>query len=1183
MSKGVVTLHLGEDLSVLAEGLAPLVANAPGTILDRPWCVAPSLSVSSWLMDALAVASGTEGIAANLETMSPSRFVALLESACLEDQQGSWSQGALAVKIHGLGRGDSMKAALRQSTELTQLLEWRPELFTPTRITELPGDLGEIASAIGLLESGPLHRRQRLFEAISSPDAEADLPRALYVFGLSYIPGGRRFLDLLGVLSKKVELHLFLAVPSIEIAATCLGSPEDARLVLDDPTRFSWLDESLEAMHLLSDWASSSDVAVSLVRHESSSSTESNVLSRLKQRVTGEAEVLGPDDGSVSLIGSYGRSRQVEELRDVLIEKLETNPDLQPHEIAVLCPDLEAYLPLLQRHWLNPAQSKLPNLPFHAAQRAHGQSRRRVDVSLSFLSLIGSHVTADQMGDFLGYSSVATTLGLTPEAQFALLERATEGRLLFGASATQRARFGIYGSADAESSIPVDVGTWRRVTDRVVAAALYPDARNVDESDVALAHPPLQPLGETDDLRSFGAIQPLLEILDATATYRSPPEYLATPPPLVEKKIDEWLEELEGWMHTVARRNGRDESFENLVEEVRLWAGEIEGEPLSFDEFVELWRSLVTSSPSPSRFNLGGVVVTDAGGLPYAPFKVVALLGLDEANFPAGAVTSTLLLSEHRRPGDPDPRRGLRGGLLAGVLSATKSLVVVWSTRDEIKGQEVLPCIVLAELLGEVAQATSAYEDSPELHGSGDTLAKFVDGKAHRHHFFGDHPETRFGASLARGESRDWAVAETGGDRHVVTTTELAAFLRAPVATYLRQVRNLEIPEQADELVVIPPVEHSALDLSRFGERVVEVMLSNPLREEILSLPAESSMEVYQEFVSTWKVAARRVINDVAKEEEFSAVPPQLWLEQSLRGRLENFTLNMAWDLTELEPIAEEEIQGKILEFDSCELLVQLGRETATSIRKYYRSRDQFSGRDVVSAINLRPKKSPAKQSNVDSTVFKDLSTLFLLKVLFPEADAAVDSVFLPANDAPTARANGFLPGHAMTQNARVQLCLDEEITSVEAALRLGRLLERYRAFLLEPEPPVLFRTTSASQAFSVLGKPKLKWESGFVKQGAKDLSESAQPVHRLTFPVPFETLEEKPGFRENAAFFAELGEGVRLRWSPSANAPTPRILQHSFVEFSKRFREHSEKPTKSNKWINSVPLTGGAEREGDE
>ena len=56
---------------------------------------------------------------------------------------------------------------------------------------------------------------------------------------------------------------------------------------------------------------------------------------------------MGADDRSVQVHACHGRQRQVEVLREVLLGLFEDDPTLEPRDVIVMCPDIEAYAPLV--------------------------------------------------------------------------------------------------------------------------------------------------------------------------------------------------------------------------------------------------------------------------------------------------------------------------------------------------------------------------------------------------------------------------------------------------------------------------------------------------------------------------------------------------------------------------------------------------------------------------------------------------------------------------------------------------------------------------------------------------------------------------------------------------------------------------------------------------------------------
>ena len=57
--------------------------------------------------------------------------------------------------------------------------------------------------------------------------------------------------------------------------------------------------------------------------------------------------VVAEEDTSVQVHACHGPARQVEVLREVLLGLLADDPTLEPRDILVMCPDIEAYAPLI--------------------------------------------------------------------------------------------------------------------------------------------------------------------------------------------------------------------------------------------------------------------------------------------------------------------------------------------------------------------------------------------------------------------------------------------------------------------------------------------------------------------------------------------------------------------------------------------------------------------------------------------------------------------------------------------------------------------------------------------------------------------------------------------------------------------------------------------------------------------
>ena len=53
-------------------------------------------------------------------------------------------------------------------------------------------------------------------------------------------------------------------------------------------------------------------------------------------------------DASIQVHACHGRARQVEVVRDAILHLLADDPTLEPRDVIVMCPDIEAFAPLIQ-------------------------------------------------------------------------------------------------------------------------------------------------------------------------------------------------------------------------------------------------------------------------------------------------------------------------------------------------------------------------------------------------------------------------------------------------------------------------------------------------------------------------------------------------------------------------------------------------------------------------------------------------------------------------------------------------------------------------------------------------------------------------------------------------------------------------------------------------------------------
>jgi exodeoxyribonuclease V gamma subunit len=128
----------------------------------------------------------------------------------------------------------------------------------------------------------------------------------------------------------------------------------------------------------------------------------------------------------------------------------------------------------------------------------------------------------------------------------------------------------------------------------------------------------------------------------------------------------------------------------------------------------------------------GGVTVTSFAPLRNVPFRVLVLLGVDDASLAKAAPPDAVF--GDARIGDRDRRSEIRGALLAAVFAARERLIVTYDGSDLVTNDRVADSTVVAELHDALAHVcgddTSALVRTHprHAHGVADLTNDGVDG-----------------------------------------------------------------------------------------------------------------------------------------------------------------------------------------------------------------------------------------------------------------------------------------------------------------------------------------------------------------------------------------------------------------------------------------------------------------------
>lgn len=403
----------------------------------------------------------------------------------------------------------------------------------------------------------------------------------------------------------------------------------------------------------------------------------------------------GKSDRSLELHVCHSLTRELEVLQDRLLGLFAADPTLRPSDVLVALPDLEAAAPLVDAVFgTAPPERRLPYAITGRAAR-HAAAPARAFVAL--LELVASRMTARDVHGLLQQPIVARRCGLDDEALQRIHEWMLDADLRWGLDAPHRAALGL--PADARHTLREGLG-------RLFLGHLLPEG-------AAEPFGTLLPCGDAEGSEALwlGAFWRYAEALGrlqaAVAAPRVPAQWVA----LLAGAVDDFLavghggigggdaderEELQALHATIA----------TLADDMaRGGAGET---PLPF---------AVVRAALLERLDEGGRGGVPTGAITFAsmaalrglPFRVVAVLGLNDGEFPGAARAAEFdLMAAAPRRGDRQRRHDERNLFLDLLLAAREHLHLSHTGRSVRDNAPLPPSVLVAELLDLLVPATAA-------------------------------------------------------------------------------------------------------------------------------------------------------------------------------------------------------------------------------------------------------------------------------------------------------------------------------------------------------------------------------------------------------------------------------------------------------------------------------------------
>lgn len=722
-----LNLHTSNRLELLAGALADIMAAPLASALDPEVIVVQSRGMARWLSLRLA---SSMGICANCDFPFPNAFFTHIVQESLPDlpDTGAFEREALAWRIMGLLPDidqPSPRAYLQSDTGLKlyqlscrvadlfdQYAIYRPEMLAAWEKGRLcyENDGEELWQAqlwrSLVSQNRGAHRGRLLDDFLTAfhkdPSLARHLPGRISVFGIAVLPPYHiRFFE---ALAEHREVHLFLLNPCREYWGDIVTEKQAGRIARRRGRPEASPDEALHLSRGNSLLAGLGDYGREFYElllespcseHELfAEETGANLLACIKDDIlnlrdrgaAGEQKTtLIAADRSVQIHSCHSPMREVGVLQDTLLGLFESDPDLAPHDILVMTPDLEIYGPFVQAVFGSPESENL-RIPFSMADRSFLHAYPLYEAVLHLLSLSQSRFGAPQVLQVLEAPSVQRRFELTGGDLELVRRWIKQTRIRWGKDAASRSQEGILACGE---------NTWEAGLERLLLGYAMPEDEGMLFEGV-LPYGPMEG-GAAQALGRFARF--MSELFSLADRLRGDKNLVAWSRLLLDMLANFFDPDSEDETHTLDTARAACASL-GRMQEISGFDRE-----LSLEVVREHLEKAFSQQVTGAGFLTGAVTVCAMLPMRSIPFKVICLLGMNDGLFPRVARPPAFdLIARHSRPCDRSVKKDDRYLFLETMLSARQQLFISYTGQNMSDNSVIPPSTVVSQLLDYIEQ-----------------------------------------------------------------------------------------------------------------------------------------------------------------------------------------------------------------------------------------------------------------------------------------------------------------------------------------------------------------------------------------------------------------------------------------------------------------------------------------------
>lgn len=611
------------------------------------------------------------------------------------------------------------------------------------------------------------------FNDLAPGKLSAELPERISIFGLNTLPP--LFMEFIQGLARHTDVHFYLLNPAQAFWADMVNSKRADLQAFENghPLLASLGQQGREFQQMLLDRA----FELELDSFEDNPKESLSNLQQLQNDMLSNLSAAMPmvNDRSISIHSCHTRMREVEVLKAQLLHALEADHKLELRDIVVMAPDIQQYAPFIS--------GVFDEIQHAIADRSLRSSNSTFDAFLRFIRLTQSRFGWQQVMDLLSQAEVYRCFGLS-ETDVELIQHwVAETHIRWGKSAAYKKQLNLPETPE---------NTWQAGLERLLMGYAVGT-----EDDFFAGILPYSEV-EGSSAQALGGLHDFLQLLFSASSKLAKNYTLA-----------EWASHLLAYADLLfpvehiddtaqqAEKQQLNEIFLELSEQFAT----IHDQPVSLSVILAWLEGRIEEMKSSNGFLRGQLTFCSMLPMRSIPFKVIALLGMNEGEFPHIDQHLTFdLLGKDFQTGDRSKRADDRYQFLEILLSARQQVIITYIGQSISENESIPASVVIHELL-DVMQEHYQLDSLIIKHPLQSFSPRYFKTETGLISYSHTDFATAQALSAHKAEQQVWWQGEIQAETQtVIEVQDLLRFYRHPQKYFLQQQLNIRLQGiKADE------------------------------------------------------------------------------------------------------------------------------------------------------------------------------------------------------------------------------------------------------------------------------------------------------------------------------------------------------------------------------------------------